>query len=138
MKIKPYDLFPYIDLGIIYSGTLGLEMALSNVPVGMLDAPYYGLGMVGEPDTLNEYKKFLLGEIKPNKRKMKFVRLFAYFFFIRTKILWNLTNKAYGERFKGFKFDSLDELLPGKNKTLDHLCDCIIDYENTAPEAWPD
>ena len=43
MKIKPYDLFPYIDLGIIYSGTLGLEMALSNVPVVSVGCtPYYG------------------------------------------------------------------------------------------------
>ena len=51
---------------------------------------------------------------------------------------WNLTDKAYGERFKGFEFNSLNKLLPGENPNLDHLCDCIIDYENIIPEDWPD
>ena len=32
-KVNTYDLFQYIDLGIVYNGTVGLEMLLNEIPV---------------------------------------------------------------------------------------------------------
>tara|TARA_Y100001968_G_scaffold307221_2_gene324839 strand:+ start:24908 stop:26575 length:1668 start_codon:yes stop_codon:yes gene_type:complete len=137
-KIKPYDLFPFIDLGIIFSGTLGLEMVLSDLPVVATGkTPYSGLGFIAEPSNEDEYKKYLIAENKTPYLDKNTIELFAYFYFIRSKIPWNLTNKAFGERFKGFSFNKLDQILPGKNPQLDHLCKCIMNNDSV-PEAWPD
>ena len=140
LKVNSYDLFPLIDLGLVYSGTLGLEMILNQIPtVSAGKTPFYKLGFSGEPKNENTYLKYLLGEKKviiPDQEKVK---LFAYFYFIRSKIPWNLTHKAYGGRFKGFTFKKLDEILPGKSNILDHLCDCIVSQDKKiVPEAWPE
>jgi hypothetical protein len=136
-KISPYQLFPYINLGILFNGTLGLEMLLFNLPVvitGM--TPFGGLGFSHEPDNTIEYKKILLGETSNLKPLIEDVRLFAYFYFIKSLIPWTLTNQAYGDVFKGFKFDSLNEIMPGKDRYLDHICNCILDPKNNIIENW--
>jgi len=135
MKIKPYELFPYIDLGVVYNGTLGLEMLLYDVQIVITGkAPYGGLGFAHEPLTLEEYRKILLGEINPIIPDKGEVELFAYFYFIKTQIPWTLTKRAYADDFKGYTFDSLEDILPGKNKYLDHICDCIL--KDKPLECW--
>lgn len=137
LKITTYDLFPYIDLGIVYNSTLGLEMLLKNIPVVLTgDAPYGRLGLAHEPRTLEEYEKMLVGDIEPIIPDKNKVELFAYFYFIKHYIPWNLTERAYDDRFKGYAFESLDDILPGKNKYLDHICSCILDSQNTVIESW--
>ena len=134
-KISPYDLFPYIDLGVVYNGTLGLEMLLQNIPIVITGkAPYGRLGFAHEPLTLEEYIKILSGEIPPITPDKNEVELFAYFYFIKNCIPWNLTKRAYGDNFKGYTFASLDNIMPGKNKYLDHICDCIL--KDKLPESW--
>jgi len=135
MKIKTYELFPYIDLGIVYNGTLGLEMLLCDIPVIITGkAPYGRIGFAHEPLTLEEYRKILFGEISPIIPNKSEVELFAYFYFIKTQIPWNLTKRAYADNFNGYTFDSLEEILPGKNKYLDHICDCIL--KDKPFECW--
>jgi hypothetical protein len=137
-KIKTYDLFPYIDLGVIFTGTLGLEMMLAEIPVVSTGATsHYGLGFAAEPNMVADYLALLLGEKEPPKYSRDDLELFAYFYFIRCSMPWTLTKQAYGDRFNGFAFNSLDDLLPGKDPLLDHLCDCVIDSSNTIPETWP-
>tara|TARA_Y100001934_G_C12377803_1_gene790286 strand:- start:6 stop:1697 length:1692 start_codon:yes stop_codon:yes gene_type:complete len=139
LKIKTYDLFPHIDLGVIFTGTLGLEMMMAGIPVVSTGATtHYGLGFAAEPKTEAEYLALLLGEKEMPTYRKEDLELFAYFYFIRTCIPWKLTKKAYGDCFDGFSFESLDDLLPGKDPQLDHLCNCIVDLENTVAEAWPD
>ena len=41
-----------------------------------------------------------------------------------------MTKKTYGENFKGFAFNSLEDILPSKDKYLDHICECIMDKKN--------
>jgi len=138
-KVNTYQLFPYINIGIVYNGTLGLEMLLNNVPViAVAKAPYSNLGFACEPNDIDEYEKLLTGEKpmqKPFEKKDK-LELFAYFYFIKTKIPWHLTKQAYADNFEGFDFDSLDALLPGENKYLDHLCNCILKSDATVIENW--
>ena len=137
MFIKPYDLFPYIDLGAVYSGTLGLEMLLDLIPVVVSGkAPYSGLGFAHEPNSLDEYKSILLGHLPRITYLNEDIEMFAYFYLVRGRIPWNLTNKAFGAEFDGFCFNSLSELLPGKNSHLDHLCNCILDPANNVAEAY--
>lgn len=136
-KIKTYYLFPFIDLGVVYNGTLGLEMLLRNIPVvitGM--APYGYLDSVFCPETIEEYKKDLNNKNVNHQLDTNEIELFAYFYFVKALLPWNLTEQAFGNEFSGFSFQSLDDLLPGKNKYLDHLCNCIMDGKNNIIENW--
>lgn len=137
LKINTYDLFPFIDLGIVFNGTVGIEMMLQGIPVVVTGkAPYGRLGLVYEPSTTDEYKKILLGETKPIDPDKDEIDLFCYFYFIKVRMPWNLTEKAYDDNFKGYTFNTLDDISPGKNKYLDHLCSCILDSQNTVVEGW--
>lgn len=136
-KISPYQLFSHIDLGIVFNGTIGLEMLLHNIPVVVTGlSPYGGIGLVHEPESLEEYKNILLGKVLPLEPSIDEVNLFAYFYFIKSLIPWTLTKRAYSDNFKGFTFDSLDDIMPGKDKYLDHICNCILEPENTIIEGW--
>ena len=138
LKINTYDLFPYIDLGVIFNGTLGLEMMLNDIPViatGMTS--HYGLGFNAEPTNKEDYARYLFGDLSHQKPNKADLQLFAYFYFIRTLIPWTLTKRAYADPFDGFSFNTLDDLLPGNDKQLDHLCDCLLTPDEVVPEAWP-
>ena len=137
LKIKPYDLFPFIDLGVVYNGTIGLEMMLKDIPVVVTGkAPYEGHGLSTEPRTTAEYADVLLGLVEPASPAPRLIELFAYFYFIKSQIPWRLTKTVYFDDFNGFAFGRLDDLLPGEDPYLDHLCGCILEPEHTVVEAW--
>ena len=136
-KINTYELFPYIDKGVVYNGTLGVEMLVNNIPVVACGlGPYSRSNLVIEPKSLDEYKNILTSEYQVFKPSKERVELFAYFYFIKTLIPWKLTKRAYADNFDGFTNESLDKLLPGNDKYLDHLCNSILDAENTVIEDW--
>jgi len=136
-KINTYELFPYIDKGVVYNGTLGVEMLVNNIPVVACGrGPYSGSNLVIEPKSMDEYKNILTSEYQVFKPSKEQVELFAYFYFIKTLIPWKLTKRAYADNFDGFTNESLDKLMPGNDKYLDHLCNSILDAENTVIEDW--
>ncbi|HEY1062782.1 MAG TPA: hypothetical protein VGE44_13895 [Daejeonella sp.] len=136
-KINTYELFPYINKGVVYNGTLGIEMLVNNIPVVACGrGPYSGSNLVIEPMTIDEYKEMLTSDYKILKPSKERVELFAYFYFIKTLIPWKLTKRAYADNFDGFTIESLDKLLPGNDKYLDHLCNSILDAKNTVIENW--
>jgi hypothetical protein len=127
-------------VGVIFTGTLGLEMMLAGISVISTGrTTHQGLGLAMEPENIEAYRAALLGEIKSAAIDRNQLELFAYFYFIRTLIPWRLTRQAWGNaNFDGFQMDSLDDLLPGREPYLDHLCNCIVNPEDIIPEAWPD
>ncbi len=137
MKIKPYELFESIDIGLVYNGTIGIEMLQHNIPVinsGV--APYMMLDSVTSPKSISGYHALLKGEEKINQVNQKEIQLFSYFYFIKTLIPWTLTKKARDNNFKKYSFDTLDDIMPGNDRYLDHICDCIFNNEDVIPEAW--
>ncbi len=137
LRVNVYSLVKYIDLSVIFTGTLGLEMMLLNVPViNVGKVPYDSLKLSINPkdkkDYYNELKK--RKNINSSFRK-DFLDLYSYFYFIKTTIPWNLTEYAYGHRFTGFNFESVKSLHPNNNKSLDHICECIIS-DKKSPEFW--
>ena len=137
LKINTYDLFPFINTAIVFNGTIGLEALFKNIPVIITgEAPYGNLNLVNEPKNKSEYEQMLTGSKKLIIPKRDALELFAYFYFIKTCLPWNLTDSAYANDFKGFEFDSLEDIYPGKNKYLDHLCNCILKPEKTIIENW--
>jgi hypothetical protein len=136
LKIKTYDLFPFIDLGIVFNGTIGLEMLLSNIPVVVTGlSPYSFLKSIYKPVNKSEYEIILNKKSKPlNQNNYNEIELFSYFYFIKNLIPWNLTDTAYGNKFKGYTIKDENDLLVGKNKSLDHICNCILN--ETIIENW--
>lgn len=137
LKINTYDLFPYIDLGIVFNGTVGIEMMLEGIPIVVTaKAPYSRLGLAGEPESIGEYASMIRGETEAVRPARNEVELFCYFYFIKVRIPWNLTDAAYNAHFTGYSFDSLDDLETGKNRYLNHLCNCILNPGDTVVEGW--
>jgi hypothetical protein len=138
-KINTYQLFSFIDAGVIFNGTIGLEMMLAAIPVISTGrTTYQGLDFATEPDTVEQYRDALLGVSAPRALDRERLELFAYFYFLRTLIPWRLTKQSYGDDFDGFTIDALEDLKPGRDPYLDHLCTCILDRKAAVAEAWQD
>ena len=86
-KINTYDLFEYIDIGLIYSGTLGLELLRKNIPVISAGrSPAYGLGLMYEPKNVNDYSLLLEKNLKTIHDKNS-LNMFLYF--ILSKLIFH-------------------------------------------------
>lgn len=135
--ISSYALFPHIDLGLVYNGTIGLELLMDNIPVVMAGmAPYSFLKSVCNPNSAAEYQEVLKNTSFNQVIDKGEVEIFAYFYMIKTSIPWNLTEKAYGANILSqFEFASGTELSPQGDKFIDHLCNCLVD-ERISPENW--
>ena len=109
LGIKPIDLFSLIDLGIVSSGTLGLEMLYGKVPtINVGVAAYSGTQLDSQISSISEYTRLLKGEVAPKEHSQELVESFLHFYFLSTQVKWPLGNKFnYDERFS---VNVLDEL----------------------------
>jgi hypothetical protein len=58
--INTYDLIEIADFGLVYTTTVGMEMAMSAVPVAVAGQTHYrGKGFTLDPDSWQEYEKLL-------------------------------------------------------------------------------
>jgi hypothetical protein len=113
-KYSSYELKPFIDLALVFNGTLNLEFMLLNVPVISTGiTPMKGMSLNKEVKSLHQYKKILV-DINYNFSKFlvkdkKRLMMFAYFWFIKRDLNWNKKNYYVHSlnRFKGFNFKSL-------------------------------
>ncbi|QWE28992.1 hypothetical protein [Polynucleobacter sp. AM-7D1] len=138
MKINTYELFPYIDLGIIFNGTLGLEMALDDIEVVSAGlTSHQDLGFCHEPNTLKEYSEILKGNGEPLHINREQLKLFSFFYFLRCLYPWTLTKTVYGDINGAIQFKTLDEIEPGRDRKLDYLCDYLLGKSAANLESWP-
>lgn len=136
LKIKPYLLFPFIDIATLYQGTLGFELLDQNIPIiSCGSAAYNRLGLVHEPENTFEYLDLLLNGKGINYDRDLF-DLLSYFYFKKVSIPWDISNISYGNSFiKPFNIDKVDDLL-SKKSTIDHLCKVIFANGAISPETW--
>jgi hypothetical protein len=131
--IGPYSLFPFIDVGIVCNGTIGLEMALNNIPVVVTGkVHYHGKGFTHDVSTEKEYSETLMRNITPLENQQTLAKIYAYFFFIKSFVP---RTYVYYKNFLnlGWKIKSFDDLSEGKDLYLDHLCNYITSnkiYQN--------
>lgn len=131
-KISPYSLFPIIDVGIVYNGTIGLEMVLNDIPVVVAGRTHYGeKGFTHEVTTKRGYADILFSDFSSPTNK-NCAEVYAYFYFVKSFIPRNFT---YYNNFLdlGWKINTLAEFADGKDKYIDHICDYIINggiYQN--------
>ena len=116
LKASTYELKSFIDLALVFNGTLNLEFMLLNVPVistGITSTK--GIGFKKELKSKREYKKVLIDKnynfseflVRDRKKLM----IFVYFWFIKKDLIWNKKNYYTHSinRFKGFNFKSLND-----------------------------
>jgi capsule polysaccharide export protein KpsC/LpsZ len=73
-KINTYDLVEVADLGLVYTTTVGLEMAMSGLPVIVAGKTHYrGRGFTQDPESWVAYFK-LLGQMLENPRSYRLSR----------------------------------------------------------------
>jgi len=135
-KISAYSLFPFLDVGIIYNGTLGMELALNNIPAIIAGKIHYrNRGFTYDVHSKEEYKTLLFDtvfkELPQEKREL--LHNFAYFYFCKTFIPFNI---LYYKNFlnHGWKIQSFDDFTERKNYYLDCICNYIIN--NTIYQDW--
>lgn len=125
-KISPYSLFSFIDVGLVYTGTIGLEMSMNKIPVIPAgDAHYADKGFTYDLIRKEEYEKILFQNISLSSNQQKLAKTYAYFHFIKSFVPRSF---MFSNNFidVGWNFCSLDEVKPGKDKYIDHICNFII------------
>jgi len=125
-EINTYDLIEVADLGLVYTTTVGLEMAMSGVPVVVAGQTHYrNRGFTFDPDTWVAYYK-QLGQIleHPAEHRLgvdqvKLAWQYAYRFFFDYPLPfpWHLVRV-----WEDYKTRPLEAVIKG---------DCRLMYENT-------
>jgi hypothetical protein len=98
-KVNTYDLIEVADLGLVYTTTVGLEMAMGGVPVVVAAQTHYrSRGFTFDPDTWVSYYK-TLGQIltnpaqhRLNRQQVEKAWMYAYrwFFEFPLPFPWHL------------------------------------------------
>ena len=124
--ISPYSLYPFIDVGLVYNGTMGLEMAIYGFPVVVAGNAHYGKkGFTYDVFTKDDFSELIFTELKNLPNQKKLARIYGYFHFIK-KFLPRTFLYANSFLDVGWNINSFEGFTPGKNKYLDHICNYII------------
>ena len=97
--VNTYDLIEVADLGLVYTTTVGLEMAMNGIPVVVTGQTHYrGRGFTFDPDSWVSYYK-LLGQIlekpkayrlSPEKVELAWQYAYRFFFEFPRPFPWHL------------------------------------------------
>lgn len=142
-QVSVYDLFKYVDVGIVHTSTVGIELVASGIPViTTASSPYRDFGFTKDPINSEEYyttleKTLLTSNASIDKRGIELARKFILFyqFHYYTKIdlfdyKWHQTPKL--------KIKSGSELMKGENLYLDYIVESILSYKPIVSEnRWP-
>ena len=87
-KVNTYDLVEITDIGLVYTTTVGMEMAMSGIPTIVVGNTHYrGRGFTFDPESYVNYYK-LLGAMLENpeiivcpREKIDLAWKYAYHFF---------------------------------------------------------
>ncbi len=146
-KISTFDLIPLINLGIVYTSTTAMEMAWSNKPVISSALCHYNKkGFTYDPENLEEFFQ-ILNEILLNgedeeikNKRVELSKKYYLFYYYYSLIDFKAFQGDECSMFTTarFLFKNYEDLLPGKNKALDYICDAIINKKPIYGEnRWP-
>jgi len=124
-----YPIMVGCDLGLVFSSTTGVELALAGKPVIVAGRSHYrGKGFTIDVEDQTSFEQALESAlvdptaVQPDR---ELARRYAYLFFFRAPV------RAAGveEHVLGLAritIDDLDELGPGRDADLDRICDGIL------------
>ncbi len=125
-----YPLMKACDLGLVYTSTTGLELALAGKPVIVAGRTHYrGKGFTldaSSPDHFVELLQRALGSEEVPPQSEELARRYAYLFFFRTPV-GSLGVEEHVSGLARITVTSLGELAPGVDPELDQLCRGILE-----------
>lgn len=152
-----YDLVPIATLGILYTSTTGLEMACTGLPVVVVGPAHFrSKGFTFDPNTREEYFA-ILSKILSEKvvhhldeRHELLAKRYWYLYGFHNSVVTGLL-ELYKRGVKNSKDPvknvdlpqipkelTCSDLLPGKNRYLDYICDAVInDLPIMGKNRWP-
>jgi len=142
-SLSVYQLMQYCDLGLVYTSTVGIEMAMEGKPVVIIGrAPFRDAGFLLPPKTRSEYfdaiQKVLGGaRLLEEKSVVELSRKYFYLYHYHYFIDMGFGSYKWGE-IPHLTIDSFEALLPGRNAHLDFVCDSIMGGLPILSESrWP-
>ena len=131
-----YPIMDACDVGLVFTSTTGLELALRGTPVIVAGKTHYrGRGFTVDVSSREQFLEQLdrvLTETDPFLPDVELARRYAHLFFFKTPV----TSPGVEEHILGLAritIDDLEELAPGRNDDLDRICDGILRGGDFAP-----
>lgn len=134
--VSSYTLVGLSQALLVYTSTIGLEAAVEGKPVLMAGRVHYaGRGFTFDAGSPEDYRNLLTrlsNGIMVDPISQTLARRYAYLFFHRfMHPLWAVCEEVGGQ--PRFNFKHLDELMPGRDASLDRICAFILDSTDTTP-----
>jgi hypothetical protein len=127
-RISSYELFPHIVAGIVYNGTLGLELAYARKPVVLGgSAPYEVADVIPRAKSRGEYfdllsnpERLRAGQEAAYSELLKFI----YMYFLEFEMPLPFLSS---EEWDKVDYRRAEEVLRNPDPVLDHICGCLVD-----------
>lgn len=131
-SVKPFWLYEKIDFGLIHISTVGIEMALKNIPVltSGANGHYSNKGFTIDPVDKEDYFQKLSDLIEDNLKfepDLETAKRYMFYRFFREAIDFNVIATDNTSTINKLNIDSLKDLEAGKNAKLDIICNGILD-----------
>ena len=130
-EVKPFWLYDKIDFGLIHISTVAIEMALQGIPVltSGANGHYSHNGFTVDPESKKDYFNHIENLIKQENYfvpDIKKAREYMFFRFFREAIEFDVIKLKNLSTIEGLNIKNRKELLKGNNKTLDLICEGIL------------
>ncbi|MGH9460054.1 MAG: hypothetical protein ACRD1X_02465, partial [Vicinamibacteria bacterium] len=127
--LSSYTLMKLAQCGLVYTSTVGLEMAMLGLPVVVAGETHYsGKGFTLDPSTRTEYRAAIWEALErgrdPVVREM--ARRYAYALFFRYFLPFDLVSENPPHFIPTVKVSDPASLERGGNRTMDLICDGIL------------
>ncbi len=138
-KVSPYVVYGLLDFGLVHTSSVGIEMAMQNLPVltTRMGMHYDQPGLVTIPESRANYFELLarlIDDPAPYRPDLDAVRRYAYTMYYRKSLPFEPLELTGWEPV-ACCVDDLRDLAPGRFPGLDVLCDAILEGR---PFAMPD
>jgi Capsule polysaccharide biosynthesis protein len=137
-KINTYDIMQVTDLGMVYTTTVGMEMAMHGIPVLVTGLTHYrGRGFTIDPTSWDDYFRQLEKILKsPEKHRLSQAKIdlawqYAYYFFFEfpRPFPWHLVRVWDDYRERPLQQVLSPEGLEKYGRTFEYLVDVPLDWE---------